>query len=134
MKKDENIKKDFVKKFKSSLLLQTLAPILVAITIAIFEKHYSVLWINNILDNYLYGNLMPEISENFRLSFKISWYLSIIILIINSIRLIYYLSNIDFKKLIPYFFNEKIYENSLIMDLCILILFFFFFSKTDTAC
>lgn len=125
MKKDENIKKDFVKKFKSSLLLQTLAPILVAITIAIFEKHYSVLWINNILDNYLYGNLMPEISENFRLSFKISWYLSIIILIINSIRLIYYLSNIDFKKLIPYFFNEKIYENSLIMDLCILILFFF---------
>lgn len=104
MKKDENIKKDFVKKFKSSLLLQTLAPILVVITITIFEKHYSVLWINNILDNYLYGNLMPEISENFRLSFKISWYLSIIILIINSIRLIYYLSNIDFKKLIPYFF------------------------------
>lgn len=124
MKKDENIKKDFVKKFKSSLLLQTLAPILVVITITIFEKHYSVLWINNILDNYLYGNLMPEISENFRLSFKISWYLSIIILIINSIRLIYYLSNIDFKKLIPYFFNEKIYENSLIMDLCILISFF----------
>lgn len=127
MEKDENIKKDFVKKFKSSLLLQTLAPILVAITIAIFEKHYSVLWINNILDNYLYGNLMPEISENLRLSFKISWYLSIIILIINSVRLIYYLSNIDFEKLIPYFFNEKIYENSLIMDLCILISFFSIF-------